>query len=267
MLARRDFINDVGVMQAASLKRWLSQSRQAAIDLMFPPQCGACSADLPQSASREIVCDDCRDELTALTAGPVCARCAARVPSVGDVELACSHCRAAKLKFDRTWALGSYEGLLRQWIMRMKADRSGLATRMLCELAWQKLGDELSALGVDVVANVPMHPWRRWQRGVNPPRDFAEQIARKLGAPAAPGLLRQVRNIPPQIGLSRPARFRNVAGEMVVPPAYHLQSAHVLLVDDILTTGATASEAARALRRAGASSVSVLVLGRTPAEG
>lgn len=254
-------------MQAAVLKRWLTQSRRAAVDLLFPPQCGACGGEYPRAGSGDIVCNHCRDELEALTSGPVCARCAAQVPSVGDVVLECSHCRAAKLKFERTFALGSYEGLLRQWIMRMKADRSGLATRMLAELVWQKHGESLSTLGVDVVANVPMHPWRRWQRGVNPPREFAEQIARKLGVPASPRLLRQVRNIPPQIGLSRPARFRNVAGEMAVRPAYYLQAAHVLLVDDILTTGATASEAARALRRAGASTVTVLVLGRTPAEG
>ncbi len=77
-------------------------------------------------------------------------------------------------------------------------------------------------------------------------------------------MLRQVRNIPPQLGLSRPGRFANVAGRMVVRSGYSLQSAHVLVVDDILTTGATASEAARALKKAGAATVSVLVMARTP---
>jgi predicted amidophosphoribosyltransferase len=96
---------------------------------------------------------------------------------------------------------------------------------------------------------------------------LAEQMARRLGASFAPRMLRQLRNIPPQIGLSRAGRFRNVAGEMAVRPGYLLQAAHVLLVDDILTTGATASEAARRLRGGGAKEVTVMVLGRTPAEG
>jgi predicted amidophosphoribosyltransferase len=78
-------------------------------------------------------------------------------------------------------------------------------------------------------------------------------------------MLQVRRNIPPQIGLSRPGRFRNVAGEMALRPGYSLQAAHVLVVDDILTTGATASEAARVLKRAGAARVSVFVLARTPA--
>lgn len=253
-------------MPAPALRRWLNCTKAAAVDLLFPPRCGACNSELPEGHSSEVVCRECRNELRLID-WPVCPRCAAAIPEAGGVELACSHCRGAKLRFDRALALGSYEGLLRSWVMRMKSDRRGLATRILCELAWQRLGDQLAALGADVVAAVPMHPWRRWQRGVNPPRDFAEQMARKLGVPAAGGLLRAVRNIPPQIGLSRPARFRNVAGEMAVRPGYLLQAAHVLLVDDILTTGATASEAARALKRAGAKEVTVLVIARTPADG
>jgi predicted amidophosphoribosyltransferase len=252
--------------RAPTLAGWLGRTRAAAVELLFPPRCGACSGELAEDHGRELVCRECRDELRLID-WPVCPRCAAPTPEADGVALSCSHCRHAKLRFDRALALGSYEGLLRTWIMRMKSDRRGLATRILCDLAWQRLGDQLAALDADVVAAVPMHPWRRWRRGVNPPGEFAEQMARKLSVPAAGGLLRAVRNIPPQIGLSRPARFRNVAGEMAVRPGYLLQAAHVLLVDDILTTGATASEAARALKGAGAAQVTVLVLARTPADG
>jgi ComF family protein len=170
-----------------------------------------------------------------------------------------------RLKFDRTIALGRYEGLLRQWIMQMKEDRSRMASRVLAGLAWERCGKALRELQVDVVAAVPMHWRRRWQRRVNPPGDLAARLAEKLGVPAAPRMLQTPRNVPPQIGLSRPGRFRNVAGEMALRPGYSLQAAHVLLVDDILTTGATASEAARVLKRGGAARVSVFVLARTPA--
>ncbi len=251
---------------APKVRHWLGRARDATVDLLFPPKCGACGGSMPEDACGDLVCSQCLDELP-LVDWPVCLRCAAAIPTAGGVELDCSHCRGAKLRFDRTLALGSYEGLLRQWIVRMKSDRTALAARVLAELVWQRLGEPLTALAVDAVAAVPMSPWRRWRRGVNPPWEIAERLARRLGVSAAGGLLRQVRNIPPQIGLSRPARFRNVAGEMAVRPGYLLQAAHVLLVDDILTTGATASEAARALKRAGAKEVTVLVLARTPADG
>jgi ComF family protein len=211
------------------------------------------------------ICPSCRQQLQ-LVDWPVCERCAAPVPEARGATLACSACRGVKLRFDRALALGSYEGLLRHWIMRMKEDRSGVSVRTLAALAWERLGNSLRGLAIDAVAAVPMHPLRRWQRGVNPPAEIAELAARKLGVPAAARLLRTRRNIPPQIGLSRRGRFQNVAGEMAVRRGYSLQAAHVLVVDDILTTGATASEAARALKAAGAERVTVLVLARTPAE-
>ncbi len=219
---------------------------------------------MPEVHDGVMLCPDCRAEL-ALIEWPVCRRCAAPVPATDGVELACNHCREDKLRFTRTVALGSYEGRLRHLIMRMKIDRNELIARTLAELAWRKAGAELAALNVDVVTAVPMHALRRWKRGTNPPRAIAERLAEKLGVPAAAGMLRLNRNVGVQVGLSRSARFRNVAGEMRVGKTYHLESARVLLVDDILTTGATCSEASRVLRRAGAVDVAVFVLARTPA--
>jgi ComF family protein len=236
------------------------------MDLLFPPRCISCTAELADDHGDVMLCASCRAKLQLIDR-PVCERCAAPVPEANGVRLDCSHCRGVKLRFTRAIAVGSYEGLLRQLIMRMKTDRSELVARTLIELAWHELKHRLAALNIDVVASVPMDPWRRWRRGANPPRSMAERLAEKLGVPAAGDMLRLLRSVPAQVGLSRPARFRNVAGEMAVRTAYHLEAAHVLLVDDILTTGATCSEAARALRRAGADQVSVFVLARTPAEG
>ncbi|HMO85096.1 MAG TPA: phosphoribosyltransferase family protein, partial [Lacipirellulaceae bacterium] len=149
--------------------------------------------------------------------------------------------------------------------LRMKRDRWGLETRMLVELLWQRLGGALAALGIDAVTSVPPPRLRRWLRNLDPVRTAAELLAVRLGVPARPGALRRGRKIPPQIGVTRPARFRNVAGGLAAGPGYPWKGRHLLLVDDVLTTGATASEAARALRKAGAAQVSVVVFARTPA--
>jgi ComF family protein len=247
--------------------RWWSRARSAAFDLLLPPRCGACDVELPEEREPGTpFCGACVAALP-LTAWPTCVRCAALVPAAGEAALECNHCRDAKLRFERTLAVGRYDGLLRDLVMRMKADRSERLAHQLAELAWRELGPRLAALEVDVVTAVPMHPWRRWKRGVNPPLAIAEKLAKRLGAPAAGGMLRLRRNVPPQIGLSRPARFRNVHNEMTMRPGYHLEAAHVMVVDDILTTGATCSEAARVLKRAGAAEVTVVVVARTPADG
>ena len=249
---------------ALPVRRWLEHGLGAALELLMPPRCVGCSEELPERHDGLMLCGSCRGELRLID-WPVCGRCAAPVPATGSIQLACSHCRNDKLRFNRTLALGSYEGRLRHLVMRMKTDRSELVARTLAELAWRELGSKLRELKVDVITAVPMHAWRRWRRGTNPPRAIAERLAEKLGVPSAGGMLRLKQNLPPQVGLSRPARFRNVAGEMAVRPTYYLQVAHVLVVDDILTTGATCSEAARVLRRAGAEEVSVFALARTPA--
>jgi predicted amidophosphoribosyltransferase len=250
----------------APASSWRRSPLRAAADLLLPPLCGCCGDDFHAQSDQVMLCERCRAELP-LIEWPVCERCGATVPEAAGVSLPCSDCRASKLRFDRTILLGSYEGLLRRWILRMKEDRSQLAGRMLLDLAWQRLGGELRGLGADVATAVPMTLLRRWQRGVNPPADLAERLGHRLGIPAARRLLRLRRSVPPQVGLSRSARFLNMAGEMALRRGYHVDGAHVLLVDDILTTGATASEAARALKKAGAARVTVLVLARTPVGG
>jgi len=259
MMPGRNTVNAI----SAPMGRWLRRALEAPLDFLFPPRCVSCEQDLAGSGLSLQLCDECV-ELISVVREPTCPRCAARAPSAKGISLECNHCRNDKLWFQRALALGAYEGLLRDLLMRMKTDRSELVVRTLADLTWQRLGPALCELRVDVVTAVPMHQLRRWQRGTNPPQTLAELLAERLGAPAAGEMLRLNRNISPQIGLSRPGRFRNVVGRMAVRTGYHLADVHVLLVDDILTTGATCSEAARVLRRAGASEVSVLALARTP---
>ena len=166
-------------------------------------------------------CRDCLADMPLID-WPTCPRCAAMIPMADGVRLNCNHCRDAKLHFARAIVLGSYDGLLRQLVMRMKTDRSERLARQLSELAWRELQPRLESLQVNVVTAVPMHAWRRWRRGTNPPHTIAEKLAQKLGVPLAGGMLRLRRNVPPQIGLSRPARFRNVHNEMTLRAGYYL---------------------------------------------
>jgi len=233
--------------------------------LLLPANCLVCSAELNPTHDRIGFCDDCRSQLSADT-HPVCRRCASRVPAIPGEVSECPRCRDHKLWFDQALTLGSYKGLLRDQLLLMKTDRSERLAPALGHWMANQLRDKLRHLQPDAIVPVPMHPWRRLSRGTNSPAALATVLGQKLGLPTFPKILLRRRNIQPQLGLSQSARFQNVRGQMRVRAGYHLEAPHVLLVDDILTTGATCSEAAKMLKRAGAEQVTVLVAARTPAE-
>lgn len=251
-------------LAALPLGRWVSRAREAALELAFPSRCAGCDVELPERDDPAPLCHECRAQLP-LVDWPACPRCAARLPEARGVTLACGHCRGLRLRMDRTMALGSYSGMLHDLVLRLKEDRTGVTGRTLAELTWSNLGAALRELHVDVATAVPMHAWRRWHRGVNPPRRLAEELARRLRIPAAGAMLGLNRNVRPQRELTREGRLRNLRGQMRLRGGYHLSGAHVLVVDDVLTTGATCSEAARVLKAAGAAEVTALVLARTSA--
>jgi len=166
------------------------------------------------------------------------------------------------LWFDETLALGVYEGLLRDWLLRMKKESGNSLTLAVAELLWQRQAERLVAWQPDVVVPVPMHWGRRLLRGTNSPTILAERLSQRMRVPLAANLLRRTRATEPQFNLPPSERLRNVRGAFAVKMGYHLEGAQVLVVDDILTTGATCSVIARVLKQRGASRVAVAIVGR-----
>jgi ComF family protein len=135
----------------------------------------------------------------------------------------------------------------------------------LAHLLVDQRGERLASLTIDVVVPIPMHWTRRLWRGVNNPDFLARTVSQRLRLPCAPHLLRMRRRTQPQTGLTANGRLVNVRGAFRAPPHPDLAGSRVLLIDDVMTTGATAAEAARTLRRAGVAEVAIAVLAR--AEG
>jgi ComF family protein len=233
----------------------IAAAARAFADLVFPRFCIICSARVEPDNAMDL-CAKC-DAQVARTPGRWCPKCAAEMPQYGD---ACPNCHNMSLAMKGSTAFGVYSGTLRERILSYKfsgrRDYSrtfGLAVARAVRKAWPDVG-------FDGVIGVPLHPERRRERGFDQARHLATYVARALATNDRPKALRRVRATQSQVGLTKSARGENMRGAFAAGRCDGLQT--VLLVDDIMTTGATASEAARTLKRAGIKRVFAGVIAR-----
>jgi ComF family protein len=189
-----------------------------------------------------------------------CARCGNAF--LNDAPLdengACSPCRLGLTAFDAAFTYGEYDGTLRKLIHLFKYH--GL-TPLAPELGKMMSRAMPRDTEIDLLVPMPLHWKRHWQRGFNQSRLLAKAIGKRTGIPVK-SVLRRAKATPPQAGLTRAERRVNVAGAFEVRDPKPVAGRHVLIIDDVMTTGATASACAAALKRAGARRVSVLTLAR-----
>ena len=242
------------------MRRWA----HAGMQLLFPAGCVSCNGEGETPPDDVPLCSDCR-MLFLEGQGLRCPRCGARLPSDLPPEPRCPHCLKARLQFQSVLAMGVYRGELRDAVLRMKELPGEPLSMAVGRLLCRELGESLAELAPEVVVPVPMHWSRRLVRRTNSAEILAERVASALRIPVCRGVLVRRRNTPPQFELSAHGRLRNVRGAFRSAVGYDLGAARVLLIDDILTTGATCSEGARVLLAAGAKRVDVAVVAR--AEG
>jgi ComF family protein len=211
--------------------------------------------------------------LLALLLPPACAGCGRTAPA-GPLCGGCAPAPAGPLgappRSLAVWyAAIAHEGSGAEWVRRFKYPARGLrgldpAAEAVALHLVRRLSRSVPGAAPALVVPIPLHPSRLRERGFSPAALLARACASEVGAPFAPTLLARLRDTPSQTGLSRAARRRNVAGVFV---AERSAPARVWLVDDVVTTGATLSEAARALRRSGAREVVGICLAQRPLVG
>jgi ComF family protein len=227
-------------------------------DMIYPPRCLACTE--PTEAPHGL-CPACwRD--THFIAGAACAKCGA--PLMGDAAAGdtCDGCRRHPPAWDRGAAAVVYEGAGRRVVLALKHGDRLDTVRPLA--TWMAAAGGALITDADVIAPTPLH-WRRLvRRRYNQSAELAKRLGRIAGKPVAVDLLTRTRATIPQEGMDRVARAANQAGAFAVTPRRlkGLDGRAVLLIDDVLTSGATLSACADCLRGAGAVRVDVLALAR-----
>jgi len=207
--------------------------------------CHACLADLPWQHA-------------------CCARCAMPLPHA---SARCGRCLAKPPAFCHAVVPLLYRFPLDALITAFKYHRHNryglLLARLLADYLEQHLA-EPGALVPELLLPIPMHPKRQAQRGYNQAFELTRDLAKALQLPCRAGLLQRVRQTPPQEGLDAAARRRNLRGAFACPQPEQVEGRHLALIDDVMTTGATLNEASRTLLAAGAASVQVWCVARTP---
>jgi competence protein ComFC len=227
--------------------------------LLFPDDCRLCGQPLEDS-SRIPVCGACLRLPVPLASEYFCATC--RTPFANpfplDASGRCALCRNNLQGFDAAYSFGAYQGALRDLIHLLKYERIRTLGR--------PLGNFLAAAfprdqRFDAIVPMPLHWRRQWQRGFNQSALLAGEVGRRFGLPVIEAV-RRARATASQAGLTNAKRRANVTGAFAPARRIPVTGLRLLLVDDVLTTGATASACSRALKSAGACYVAFLALAR-----
>lgn len=236
--------------QHLTLKYRLYRSIWAGMDALFPPRCAGCGVNEARW------CKSCR-HTTPKFPKEKCVYCQKSVNINGD----CHYCRRQQRELDGLFTWGLHKDPLRQALHRLKYRRDiGLGDALARHLI--ELVDEIG-IQVNIVVPVPLGNKRMKERGYNQAGLLARPLAMALNLPYRPGAVLRIRETPTQVGLTLEERRQNVAGAFRSNPGM-LKGNRVLLVDDVLTTGATINAAAHAVKKVGVDAVYGITVARAP---
>ena len=245
------------------VRGWLAEASDAVVSIFFPAGCRICSGLLVR-ACRVPICEECLDSLE----GPpekkceICGQGLAWTTVAEGEPLVCRVCQQKTYAFERARSYGIYDGPLVRAVLLLKWERIEPLGEWFAGRLAEMVRREAGRLAADVVVPVPLHQDRERQRGYNQASLISKPLARKLGLPHKAVLLMRTGPRPDKQVLSLEERWESVRGAFATRPGSQVDNKRVLLVDDVMTTGATLDACATALLESGAKSVLGLTVAR-----
>jgi competence protein ComFC len=247
----------------SGVRGWLAEAGDAVVSVFFPAGCRICDSLLVR-ASRVPFCEECLGSFAAPRAKSceVCGQAIASMAPNEEGALVCRVCQQKTYAFERARSYGIYDGRLVRAILLLKWERMDPLGAWFAERLAEIVLRESGKLAADVVVPVPLHRDRERERGYNQAGLISKPLARRLGLPHKAVLLMRTRPRPNKQVLSLEERWESVRGAFATRPGSQVDKKRVLLVDDVMTTGATLDACARALLESGAKSVLGLTVAR-----
>jgi len=245
------------------------------IDFLYPPFCLVCREDT-SGEENKFVCSSCMNQIKIIES-PFCVRCGRGFPCqdafINIDEPVCGRCQREdnNIYYDRAFGVGEYDGVLKEIIHLFKYNKREELEKVLGDLLLQKVKRHAGILKPDLLVPVPLHWIRKRTRGFNQSEELGRYISKRLKIPMA-NLLKRRKNTKPQVGLTELERVRNVRGAFKMRwlarmfatffnhKSYVIKGKSIVLIDDVVTTGATANECSKVLKKAGAREVKVICL-------
>ena len=244
------------------MKIGVNQWLQSILDLIYPRYCLVCNISL-NNTERRALCSDCTTKITFINQDTSCPRCGLDLGPYVQTDTLCQECHAHPPRFTRAIAVAGYDGVIREAIHKFKYAKERVLLDELSGLLiarWQGVTQLLPQ--IDMIMPAPLYRGKLKERGFNQSQLLAERLSQATGIPLEIDNLIKTRSTPDQAGLDSVDRKKNLIDAFEVTNPKAVDGKNILLIDDVLTTGATASEISHTLKKAGAKNVYVLVLAR-----
>jgi ComF family protein len=229
------------------------------LDMVYPRNCMGCGIADPETF--RYICWDCWSDAAHIEA-PFCELCGDPVAGSVDHEFICYSCSAEKPSFDAARSAARYDGVVGEALRQLKYEKALWLAPDMAELLQNCINAEYTGRKFDLVVPVPLYHVRRRERGFNQSAVLAHELGKRISCKSVPGMLRRIRPTTTQTNLTAPQRLSNVKNAFKSRRAKWLAGRRVLLVDDVMTTGATVNACAKALKKGGALSVHVVTVAR-----
>lgn len=230
------------------------------VDIIYPKKCFACGEKLNASAASDFICGQCWGKIKK-NAPPFCRLCGRRLDFKVNPKNICLSCIKKPLLFDRAFSPCSYEGVIKELIHSFKYKNKDYLGEALSSLMIEFIKEyNLGVDYLDLIIPMPLHAARLREREFNQAEILSGHIAKEFNKEMANDILIRRLFKKPQAELKPEERFSNISGSFMLNEKIPIEGKNILLVDDVLTTGATASEATATLKNGGANIVFVLTL-------